>query len=205
MKSMVKNEPGERLPFEQLPKESNKAFAAFKAYLDMGPQRSLALVGKQLGKSKNMMEQWSRKFDWVARVQAYTASLAEAERLAIQSRVVDRAVEWEKLQEDVKREAWKEAEETIVMVRQAREEWLAKGRLPGWEGMARMLELAFKLKQLATGLPTEVKEVNTTITGTIDLEWEVAIRKAYPIKAESREQKVEAQKETVIDVEEVKP
>ena len=28
-------------------------------------------------------------------------------------------------------------------------------------------------------MPTEIKEVNTTLTATIDVEWEIAIRKAY--------------------------
>ena len=30
------------------------------------------------------------------------------------------------------------------------------------------------------GMPSEVKEINTTITGTIDIEWEAALRKAFP-------------------------
>jgi hypothetical protein len=70
------------------------------------------------------------------------------------------------------------------MVRKARQEWLEKGRLPGWEGMARMLELAFKLKQFATGMPSEVKAVHTNVTGTVEVEWEIALRKAYGPKAE---------------------
>lgn len=187
--------------FEQQAKESGKAFAAFQTYLDLGPQRSLAAVGQKLGKSKVLMERWSAKYDWPGRVQAYAATVAEQERLAIQVRAVEKAVEWEKMHEGVKREAWKEAEETIAMVRQARAEWMEKGRLPGWEGMARMLELAFKLKQFAAGMPTEVKQVETHVTGTIDVEWEIAIRKAYGEKADSGKQKAEM----VVDVEEVMP
>jgi len=68
-------------------------------------------------------------------------------------------------------------------VRQAREQWEAKGRTPGWEGMARMLELAFTLKKFAAGMPSEIKEVNTNITATIDVDWEIAIRKAYGMAA----------------------
>ena len=65
------------------------------------------------------------------------------------------------------------------MVRQARNEWLAKGRLPGWEGMARMLELAFKLKQFAAGMPSEIKQVNETHTTQLRVESEVALKKVY--------------------------
>lgn len=188
--------------FEQQNRESNKAFAAFKTYLALGPERSLVRVAAQHGKSKTMMEKWSRKFDWPARVQAHAAHIAEAERLAIEKMAVENAVEWHKLHEGVRREAWKEAEETIAMVRKAREEWIAKGRLPGWEGMARMLELAFKLKQFAAGMPSEIKEVNTNITATIDVDWEIAIRKAYGAKVEANPAETV---KPVIDVQEVKP
>ena len=53
-----------RLEFEQLARESNKAFAAFWGYLELGPERSLANVTSKLGKSKVLMERWSRKYDW---------------------------------------------------------------------------------------------------------------------------------------------
>jgi len=199
--------------FEQQPRESNRAFAAFRVYLDLGPQRSLVLVAGQLGKSKTMIERWSRRFDWPARVQAHAAHVAEVERRAIERLAVEKAVEWHKLHEGVKREAWHEAEETIAMVRQARKEWLAKGRLPGWEGMARMLELAFKLKQFAAGMPNEVKEVNTNITATIDVDWEIALRKAYGVPAAPASTASVGDQATppanaeqpVVDVEEVRP
>ena len=173
------------LVFEQQPKESTKAFAAFKTYLGLGPERSLVAVASKVGKYRSLIERWSRKFDWPARVQAYMAHLAEAERLAIQGQALEKAVEWHQKHEAVRREAWREAEETIAMVRQAREEWQVKGRLPGWEGMARMLELAFKLKQFAAGMPSEIKETHTHVTGKVSVEWEAAIRKAYGLPADA--------------------
>src|SRR5262249_49191562 len=156
--------------------------------LELGPERSLAAVAAKLGKSKVMMERWSRKFEWAARVLTHSAHLAELERLAIQGVVDQRAVEWEKKHEAVRREAWLEAGHGIAMVREARERWKKSGRVPGFEGMARLLELAFKLKQFATGMPSEIKEVKGTLTATVDVEWEAAIRRAYglPDPAEDR-------------------
>jgi hypothetical protein len=72
------------LPFGRQPRESARAFAAFKAYLDLGPERRLVLAAESVGKSKRMMEKWSRKFDWQVRVQAHTAHVAEVERKAIE-------------------------------------------------------------------------------------------------------------------------
>jgi hypothetical protein len=90
------------------------------------------------------------------------------------------------------------------MVRKAREQWMAGGRTPGWEGMARMLELAFKLKQFAAGMPSEIKETHTLVAGKVSVDWEQAIRKAYGVAAppmiavEGRESNVE---KPVVDVE----
>ena len=180
--------------FEQQRRESNKAFAAFKVYLELGSQRSLVAVATKVGKYRSQMERWSAKFEWPARVQAYNAHVSAVERQAIESRAVEKAVAWEKTHESVRREAWAEAEETIAMVRKARAEWIAKGRLPGWEGMARMLELAFKLKQFAAGMPSEIKEVNTHLTATIDVDWDIAIRKAYGSKENAEMLKAETLK-----------
>jgi len=189
------------MTFEQQHRESNKAFAAFKTYLDLGPERSLSIAGEKLGKSKRMMEKWSRKFDWPARVQAHTAHLAELERVAIQGVALEKAVEWHQKYESVRREAWLEAEKTIEMVREARKRWEETGRVPGFEGMARMLELAFKLKQFAAGMPSEVKEVNTNIHAKIDVDWEIAIRKAYPVAEVRPPNAPPEEKPAVVDVE----
>jgi hypothetical protein len=191
---------GRALPFEQLPRESNKAFAAFKTYLDLGPQRSLALVADKVGKSKTMVERWSRRTDWPARIKAHASHVSNIERQTIEGLAVEKAVEWDKTHEGIRREAWQEAEKAIALVREARERWLKAGRVPGFEGMTRMLELAFKLKQFAAGMPSEIKETHTVVAGKVSVEWEAAIRKAYGVGKSPA-----AKPETVVDVQEVKP
>jgi hypothetical protein len=117
-----------------------------------------------------MMEKWSLRWNSVGRVAAQAAHLAEVERGAIERQAVAKAVEWARMTEAVRRQAWLEAERAIGMVREARERWEASGRTPGFEGMARMLELTFKLKQFAADMPSEIKELNTTVTGTVDVD-----------------------------------
>ena len=159
-----------------------------------GRNRSLAKTAEKLGKSKVMMEKLSRKFDWPARVKAHAAHVAEVERLAIEAVAREKAVEWD--EGAGRRAAGKPGgrpEETIADGAEGAAGVAGETeRLPGWEGMARMLELAFKLKQFATGMPAEVKEVHTNVTGTVEVEWEIALRKAYGPKADGK----------VIDVEE---
>lgn len=77
--------------FEQQPNESARAFAAFSEYLGMGAERSLAAVGQKLGKRVGLIERWSAKFDWPARVQAHTAHLAIVEREAAEALRVSKA------------------------------------------------------------------------------------------------------------------
>jgi multidrug efflux pump subunit AcrA (membrane-fusion protein) len=65
-------------PTERQPKETAPAYAAFRCYLELGPDRSLAKAGRALGKSKNLMEGWSTKWNWVERVAAFESAAARA-------------------------------------------------------------------------------------------------------------------------------
>jgi hypothetical protein len=190
------------MEFERKPGENSRQYAAFKIYLGLGPERTLAATRAKVKGSRRSIEKWSKKFGWVDRVRAFEAHTAELERLAIERVAREKAVEWWKLHEPTRRKAWLEAEQAIELVRQARERWLESGRISGFEGMARMLELGFKLKQFAAGMPSEIKEVNTTVTGKVSVEWEAAIWKAYKVAGPPAEQAGPA---AIVDVEEVKP
>lgn len=193
--------------FEQLPRETTKAFAAFKFYLDMGPQRSLAAAAVKMGCSKRRMESLSRKYDWSGRVTAFNRHFADLERQAIERLACEKAVEWWQLHEPARRQAWLEAEEAIAMVREARERWRKSNRTVGFEGMARMLDLAFKLKQFAAGMPSEIKEVHNLHAGKVSIEWEDAIRKAYAVAGEvpNSKSQIPSSAGEIVDVQEVKP
>jgi hypothetical protein len=156
--------------------------------LRMGTQRSLAAVGQELGKSKVVIEKWSAKFDWVSRVQAHAGHLAELERKAIEGRTIDKAVEWSKVEESVRRDAWKKSEELIAMADEFIARWRNCKRVPGFESVVRGIELAFRLKQFAAGIPSEIREVNTNVSGTVELDWELALKKIYGAAAAKRVQ-----------------
>ncbi|MBN2734741.1 MAG: hypothetical protein JXQ82_07795 [Methanomicrobiaceae archaeon] len=68
------------LPWEIQPKESEKAFAAFCVYRDLGPDRSLSKVSEALQKSSRWIKEWSRTHDWIVRVKAYDNHLDEVQR-----------------------------------------------------------------------------------------------------------------------------
>lgn len=61
-------------PWQQLPEETAKAYAAFTAYLGLGIDRSLAKVRESCGEvsvSLRRLEQLSAQHDWVRRAKAY--------------------------------------------------------------------------------------------------------------------------------------
>ena len=63
--------------WEQQPGESDKAFEAFRVYLEMGKSRSLAAVAQQLSKSIQLTKKWSGRWKWPLRVRKHTASLIQ--------------------------------------------------------------------------------------------------------------------------------
>lgn len=74
-------------PWERQKGESAQAFEAFTTYRDMGAERSLRAVSQRLGKSKTIIDRWSREKDWVERVRAYDNDLdKEARAKAVKDR-----------------------------------------------------------------------------------------------------------------------
>lgn len=60
-------------PGDQQKGETAPAFQAFRTYLEMGPNRSLAKASQRLGKSKTLLDRWSRRWSWVERCRAWEA------------------------------------------------------------------------------------------------------------------------------------
>src|SRR5947209_3674977 len=61
----------DNVSYARLPRESLKAHAAFVVYRDLGRERSLRAVAKLLHRSRQLIDRWSRRHDWVARCRAW--------------------------------------------------------------------------------------------------------------------------------------
>ena len=139
--------------YEQLPKESAKAFAAFSLYLNLGAERSLAAVAHKLSKSEQLLKRWSAKFDWPARVAAHAAHLAVVERGAIEATARGKAAEWEKRETQLRETEWSMHEAAIAAAKRGLAAYMEKDKVyANLADIARMLEIASKLGRLATGL-----------------------------------------------------
>jgi hypothetical protein len=165
--------------FEQQPKESAKAFAAFALYLSLGPERSIRAVGEKLGKNEGLIERWSARHDWASRVQAHTAHLAVVEREATEALTRTKAAQWLTRREEHREDEWALRSELITASRKVLKRFTEENRGATLGDVARALDLASKLGRLATGMATDRTEVTGEDGGPIQIEFEAALRKIY--------------------------
>ena len=198
-------------PFERLPRESEKAFAAFSLYLSQGAERSTREVGKQLGKSEGLIERWAAKFDWRSRVAAHTAHLAMVEREAIEAVARGKSAEWEVREQKLRETEWAMHEAAIAAAKKGLAAYMEREKVyANLADIARMLEIASKLGRLATGLG-DGEHRNGNDLPAMRVEVTVALEKIYGVSAppandvlpDGHQQAKPAP--TIVDVEEVKP
>jgi hypothetical protein len=167
--------------FEQLPKESAKAFAAFSLYLNLGAERSLAAVAQKLSKSEQLLKRWSAKFDWPARVAAHAAHYAIIEREAVEAVARGKAAEWEKRETQLRETEWSMHERAIAAAKRGLDAYMDKDKVyANLADIARMLEIASKLGRLATGLDkSNGEQRDGGDLPTLRVEVTVALEKIY--------------------------
>jgi hypothetical protein len=168
------------LKFEQQPRESNKAFAAFSLYLSLGPQRSLEAVAHQLAKSLPLVKRWSAKFDWSARVTAHGQHLALVEREAVEAVARGKAAEWETREQKLRETEWAMHERAIEAAKRGLDAYMEREKVyANLADIARMLEIASKLGRLATGLGTDGERGRGNDLPAVRVEVRVALEKIY--------------------------
>jgi hypothetical protein len=134
----------------------------------------------KLGRSKVLMEKWSSKFNWPARVGAYNAHMAVVEREAAEALTREKGVDWAKRYQELREAEWQERSNLVVFAAEVRRRWMARAERCGTlEGYARLLELASKLGHSACERATERTEVTGPEGGPIRVEVAAALKKIY--------------------------
>lgn len=103
--------------YEQQPGESARAFAAFRRYLEAGPERSIRKLGRKTGRNKATFEVWSVKWHWVERVRAWEAEAAERVRIAEIARSNQDAEKWADRRAKVKEDEFKLGQDLLARAR----------------------------------------------------------------------------------------
>ena len=79
--------------WDKLPNESHKAYMVFCAYRDMGIYRSIKKTCAKLGRQPNYktwLSEWSVKYNWVERVEAYDHYIANRDKNLYEARILHR-------------------------------------------------------------------------------------------------------------------
>ena len=69
--------------WDRLVQESPKAYAAFRAYLDLGAERTFVAAAKALGKNTSLLRRWAVRHDWKERVHAWDIAQARDDEAAL--------------------------------------------------------------------------------------------------------------------------
>lgn len=75
--------------YEPDPKWSAPATEAFLCYREMGGERSIRNVAERLDKSRQIVGQWSARYNWAERVAAFDAHMAETTTTAREEAMAD--------------------------------------------------------------------------------------------------------------------
>src|SRR5512136_1929288 len=165
---------------ERLPKESDKAFAAFEAYVLLGPERSFKRAAERVGKSRQMLCTWNKRQKWRARVQAHDALVASAKAQAIALAESISAGEMSERRKLVRQAEWDLAQRCLRRFDEIFRR--LENQTPSYTEACRLLELAVRLQRLAAGMPTDRTEVTGDGGGPIRLELEAALKKVYGVE-----------------------
>ena len=98
--------------------ESQKAFAAYCEYRDMGAERSIERVSQKLAKSLPFLKRWSSHWGWVGRARGYDDDLAAKEKAAKDISLKAEVEKWAKRKLELLEQEWQEAESLHARIKQ---------------------------------------------------------------------------------------
>lgn len=173
---------GRRQPWDRQFRESTRVYAHFCQYRDAGVKRSLAKVSQQVGVSRTRLENLSKRWNWVARVEAFDDYQQQVDLLTKEQNRISAVDRQGKL-----------ASALLTMVARRIVGDPAQGISPLDPGkltatdVKNLLELAIKTERLVLGLPTEVQRQQGVVQ-QIDLDKDMTNTLAGDPEALSRYQ-----------------
>lgn len=141
----VRDLPPDVQPWEQQPRETKKAYGAFRVYCELGSRaRSVRQTAENLNVSDRTVADWSRKHAWVARAKAWDRKIAaEADARLVEQRV-----------EALERHA-KVAKVFIGKIVQRLESLKPEELSP--RDLVRWLDVATRVERLSLGIPNTLE------------------------------------------------
>ena len=140
--------------WERQPKESAQAYEAFAIYRDMGTERSYAKVGRELGKSKTIIDRWGAEWNWAERVRAWDNEIAARVKEAAEKTAS------EMVQRHLKISMQLQTKAVTALNQISGDEMTARD-------IAALLKLGVDIERLNRGEPTERTEGRNEVSGRV--------------------------------------
>lgn len=95
-----------RRPWDRRPGETRQSYEAFRAYLEMGHDRSILAVAHKLRKTRQIVGRWSSEHDWVDRCAANDTHLGAVEMKSREKVRAEMAEKWERRRQETVEKDW---------------------------------------------------------------------------------------------------
>jgi len=141
-------------PWGRQPGESSQAYEAFSTYRDMGVDRTVVAVGRELAKSRQLIDRWKQANNWDERVRAWDSDTAQKTKAVAEKEAADMVKRHLKLAQQLQDKA------ALAL------EQLNTGRV-GAYGIAELLKLGVDIERLNRGEVTERIENKNEISGAV--------------------------------------
>lgn len=160
---------------DRQPGETEQAFEGYSYFRDLGPGRTVAAVGRKLGKSGNLVDRWCQAHRWRDRAAAYDAAQIRARDAASAERrrvLIERQLQGATALFDL---ALCGMQPVPLLDRDGRAVSDAEGRairrppsLRELAGAATALDKAIQHHRLAVGLPSDVRQNDVAMRQTFE-------------------------------------
>ena len=148
----VSPQPETPFAFPPAPGETPRAFSAFMAFFHLGHTRSLPAVAVRLGEGLPTVKNWSSKFDWGERLQAFNAGLLRSSARDQAERQRRHAADWDQRLHHFREQEWDAAQKLLAaaqcFLESFGEEELARMNLAQ---VSRALKVSSTIGRLALG------------------------------------------------------
>jgi len=160
------------------PKENSRSYAAFRRYLDLGPDRKLRTIADQLKRGLNTTTRLSQRWHWEERAFAYEVHLQSIRQETAMLEASGLAANWARRAIEHKEAEWAAVTAGLALARRIIRQIL-ENPFGTIADVSRLLEVCSKIGRLATGLATEREEFTGLDGDPIRIEIVAAIAKVY--------------------------
>jgi hypothetical protein len=102
--------------FPRHPGETPRAFGAFLAFFQLGQARSLSAVADVLGENPATVKNWSSKYRWTDRLNAFQSGLLQTQIAAATALSRQHAADWDRRTREFREHEWAAGQKLLAAV-----------------------------------------------------------------------------------------